>query len=523
VAERGLLPAPITLDSRGNSLVLDRAQLIGSGGEASVFAHPRDRGLVVKLYRSPTDEYARKLAEMVSAPPTLPAGLAEAVRLAWPLEIVRAQDGRFVGYVMPRAEGPRIFEFYNPSTRRAKSPLFHWGRLHLAARNLAAAFGALHARGYVVGDVHESNVIVGHDGSVTMIDTDGFQVPAQQGVFRAQVGRADFTPPELQGVDFGKVERTELHDRFGMAVLIFLTLMEGMHPFAVRLVGDEEAPPLEERIRLGMFPYRPRGSVPYRVPRLAPPFSSLHPGLQKLFSRCFVEGQVEPGQRPSAMEWYHAIQRAGEALVLCPENRQHRYSGHVERCPWCRRRQLLGGRDPYPAPQQDPPAAPYPRPARPASDLSAAEGWIAPVIAILGVLLVLFLIAGLVWGRDEKPTPKPTAETPTTAAAPVLPAIAAEPPPERYDVLEPLNAAEIEAGVAEVRSLYPAMAEWRGDALVVVDVDSSGVVVPGSAFVPNISGNFFDALVELSYRARFTPGEPRRGALVYPLGSGEQE
>src|SRR3954451_11288407 len=253
--------------SNGAPLALDPALEIGAGGEARVLRVPGEDGLVAKLYREPTLERAAKLARMAAAPPRLagappwarahklprmpgaPPALAGAA-LAWPVDLLTdLNGGRFAGFLMPRAEGPRIFEFYNPVMRRRVAPLFDWGRLHRAGMSLAAAFDALHGRGYVIGDVHESNILVSpEDASVTLVDAASFQVrdPQTGAVYRSGVGKAEFTPPELQGARFAEVDRAPEHDRFGLTVLLFLLLMEGTHPFAQRFDYDAaESLPVE--------------------------------------------------------------------------------------------------------------------------------------------------------------------------------------------------------------------------------------------------------------------------------------
>jgi DNA-binding helix-hairpin-helix protein with protein kinase domain len=94
-------------------LRLDPELEIGAGGEAVVYGVPGDGGLVAKLYHEPTLDRARKLAAMVSNPPAMPAGTA----IAWPSDVLLAERGGFAGFLMPRADGPRVFEFYNPVTR----------------------------------------------------------------------------------------------------------------------------------------------------------------------------------------------------------------------------------------------------------------------------------------------------------------------------------------------------------------------------------------------------------------------
>ena len=330
----------------GAEIALDPALEIGVGGEARVLGVPGDDTLVAKLYRDPTLARAAKLARMMEAPPAL-AGAA----LAWPVDLLTAPNGRFAGFLMPRAEGPRLFELYNPVSRRRAAPLFDWARMHRAGASLAAAFDALHGSGYVVGDVNESNILVSPgDASVTLVDADSFQVrdPVTGAVHRSGVGKAEFTPPELQGARFADVDRGPEHDRFGLAVLLFLLLMEGTHPFAQRVEGDAESLPVEARIRRGLYPHA-HAFDDCKPPRLAPPVQTLHVGLQALFRRCFVDGQTDPPARPTAAEWRDALALAEGELRACEANPQHRFARHVPFCPWCHRRRLLQGRDPFPA------------------------------------------------------------------------------------------------------------------------------------------------------------------------------
>jgi hypothetical protein len=73
--------------------------------------------------------------------------------------------------------------------------------------------------------------------------------------------------------------------------------------------------------------------------------------LQELFIRCFEEGHSNPQARPDAETWVTALQAAEDALAECTVNEQHRYSNHLDTCPWCERTQRLRGRDPFPSRQ----------------------------------------------------------------------------------------------------------------------------------------------------------------------------
>jgi len=335
-------------------ITLNLTSTLGHGGEARVYAVPQDQRLVAKVYHNPTEAQAQKLAAMLANSPENPMAEEWHMAIAWPVDLLRTVDSsqRVVGFLMPRVKGMHsILDFYNPKTRRQKCPFFNYHYLHRTASNLAAAVGALHARGYCIGDVNESNILVSDTALVTLVDTDSFQVrePDSGVIYRCGVGKPEFTPPELQGKSFGQLDRLPEHDLFGLAVLIFQLLMEGTHPFSGIFQGIGDPPSYEARIKAGHFSYSIGRQVPYRSTLIAPPVEILHPKLRQLFLSCFESGHDNPQMRPSAKTWQSALNEAENALVICSANNQHRYGNHLKTCPWCERTLALGGRDPFPS------------------------------------------------------------------------------------------------------------------------------------------------------------------------------
>ena len=335
-------------------ITLDITSTLGQGGEARIYPVPQDETLVAKIYHKPISAHADKLAAMLANPPENPTSGQGHISIAWPVDLLHTTDGsdRVVGFLMPRVNGMNsMLEFYNPKSRRQKCPFFNYLYLHRSARNLAAAVGALHARGYCIGDVNESNILVGNTALVTLVDTDSFQVrePDKSVVYRCRVGKAEFTPPELQGKSFHSMDREIEHDLFGLAVLIFQLLMEGTHPFSGIFQGVGDPPPYEARIAAGHFVYSVGRRVPYLSAPVAPAFKILHPTLQQLFVRCFEDGHNNPSLRPTAQLWQAALREAETDLIACSLNNQHRYGKHLNSCPWCERTVRLLGRDPFPS------------------------------------------------------------------------------------------------------------------------------------------------------------------------------
>jgi hypothetical protein len=185
---------------------------------------------------------------------------------------------------------------------------------------------------------------------VTVVDTDSFQVPnhGSNDVFHCPVAKPEFTPPEMQGFSLRQFERTPVHDRFGLAVLIFQLLMEGTHPFAGVYTGEDDPPPYETRIQAGHYPHG-SGRAPYGPALMSPPIELLPSVLRTMFQQCFEEGHRNPQARPHASAWVKALSEAEQDLIACSINDQHVYGNHLNVCPWCRRTELLDGRDPFPS------------------------------------------------------------------------------------------------------------------------------------------------------------------------------
>lgn len=312
----------------GNTVTLDMGKALGRGGEATVYALRGDPHRVAKLYHHPDAATAQKLRQMLAAPPLDPCQRQGHVSFTWPLDLLADPQKGFVGYLMPRLSGGHSFALvYHPTDRKSVLPAgFDYRYLLRSAANLANAVAAIHALGYVIGDLNDCNILVQPDARVTVIDCDSFQV----GPYPCPVARPEYTAPELQGKTLGSIARTAQQDGFALAILIHLLLMRGYHPFAG--VGGPSA--LEERIAVGLTPFSPQG--PARQAG-APAPELLLPELKDLFVRAFVQGHRRPAERPSAQAWATALSDAESRLTQCSRDRSHLYFAHLSQCPLCPR------------------------------------------------------------------------------------------------------------------------------------------------------------------------------------------
>lgn len=357
-------------DQRGKAVTL--GGLLGKGGEAEVYAVAGRPGLVAKVYHAHAPGNADKLKAMVDHPPANPMRRKGHIAICWPESMLFDASSRCVGFLMPlldRAKHRELFHLYNPMDRRVQAPNFTWAYLLKTAENIAIVLESIHAKGYVVGDINESNFFVSDQALVTLVDCDSMQVRTPTTVFCCTVAKSEYLAPELQGKDLSAVDRGPEQDNFALAVLLFLLLMEGVHPYSGVWNGPGDPPPMESRIARGDCPYA--GSTRVKPMPSSPPFDLLPANLRSLFAQAFGQGSGAPSARPSARHWREALGQVSS--LTCSRNKHHVYPKHLASCPWCERTQMLGGFDPFPAPGPIPVQQPLkPRPFAPAPPLAAS-------------------------------------------------------------------------------------------------------------------------------------------------------
>ena len=371
-----------------NRKLITTSQELGRGGEGVIYQITGYPNQVAKIYHSShrTIEKERKLQAMIANPPQDDTRRLSPphISIAWPLELLYEQK-QYAGYLMPLiSRSPDVFEFYNPQLRTQKHPNFNWRYLHRTAKNIATALNALHACDYVMGDVNQKNILVTTSALVTLVDTDSFQVRDSTGqVYRCPVGVPEYTPTELQGKRLDSVDRKPYHDSFGLAVIVFQLLMEGFHPFTGApkdLTRSLHGEIYLHCIKQGIFPYQPNNE--FNPPPNAPNFNTLHPEIQNLFLRCFVNGHKNSSQRPTAREWVYSLDKAENALVQCKQSSLHWYSNHLGKCHWCERERkkslpIQQSLPPVQNPGPIPPRSSYPPLSSPPKPISLSGIWVA--------------------------------------------------------------------------------------------------------------------------------------------------
>jgi DNA-binding helix-hairpin-helix protein with protein kinase domain len=326
----------MNLRRASNSSKVTLGQLLGSGGEGSVYAVAGAPRLVAKIYKKPpTHAKNEKLRAMVRAQSTELARVS-----AWPVDTLVDDQGAVRGFLMGRIVARQdAHRLYTPKSRRQTFPDADFRFLVRAATNLARAFAQVHASGHVIGDVNHGNALIGSDGTATLIDCDSFQIADRGRVFSCDVGTPLFTAPELQGKAFRGLRREQAHDDFAFAVLLFHLLFQGRHPFAGRFTDPEmtvERAMLESRFVYGSNAEK----LGVAAPPGALPLATFGDDLAQLFERAFAP---PPFSRPTAREWIEPLQRLEESLVACADRRRH-FHPLGPRCCWCEIETSTGAR-----------------------------------------------------------------------------------------------------------------------------------------------------------------------------------
>lgn len=236
--------------------------VLGKGGEGTVYEIVGEPTRVAKIYHDRSQAKAPKLAAMVN----LGTQQTKLLKMsAWPERTLHEPSSKAVrGFVMPRVKGASLSDLLGPGSRRAQFPHATFTFVVLAAKNLATAFAAAHDADAVIGDVKEINAFVDEEAIVTLLDTDGFQIPNPKGgVFHTLAITPSHQPPELQGIrELTRISREPHHDAFGLAVLVFQLLFMGRHPFAGTPVGNRDLE-IHDAIKEFQFAWAPE--LPKRV------------------------------------------------------------------------------------------------------------------------------------------------------------------------------------------------------------------------------------------------------------------
>lgn len=279
---------------------------IGRGGEAVVYKMRDD--LAGKIFLSPgapefagnaqLQEAARvRIAEMQYKLSEFPADLPPG--LIAPTGVLMDEWGKIFGYVMPFVDGTPLERLTRTTSglkqsfiSRCIAKLCSWvgkPRLSPTAKLLLGLHdlvSGVHAKGVIIGDFNEHNVIVGKDMTPYLVDADSMQF----GRYQCRSFMPRFVAPEL--LDFTPAASRQ---QFGMAaphseltdwysfLVIAMRLITCTEPYGGVMDGVDLRSRLEQRVTV--FDQR----VIYPV--VARPLREVPRPILEMFFRMFYKGE----------------------------------------------------------------------------------------------------------------------------------------------------------------------------------------------------------------------------------------
>ena len=321
---------PVAYDESGRLFTFGTR--LGSGGQGVVWKLIDSDGYLAKIYHSnPTNRELSKYRLLRTKADALENVAALPLSIAFSDRQLKTSIGIFVPYIA----GTEVFELFGIASRIQHFPKANFKYLVRVAYNVAVAFEELHAHGIIIGDVNEQNIKVLPDATVRLIDCDSFQLSDGATIHTSDVGTPLWTAPELHGHSLTGLVRTQNHDLFGLAQLIFLLLFSGRYPFA-GVPRTQKALPPEEAIQQHAFAFAPSEmNLPLGPPPGSPRLEMLPPVLREGFKKAFLKGSVLQDARPKAAQWRNMLDLLSKELVTCAHNSSHIFWVGAVDCPWC--------------------------------------------------------------------------------------------------------------------------------------------------------------------------------------------
>lgn len=305
----------------GRRVRLDKRQVLGSGGEGTVFRHQQNgQASAVKIYDQPTRERAQKLEEFVRHNWSLPD------QATAPQGLVYDQQGQVIGFTMPLLDidAEEIRNLFNRKHRLS---------FGITTKDVATIFldglgslNAIHKNGLVIGDFNDLNTLFARH-QMLWIDVDSWQF----GHFPCPVATEQYLDPLLYGIDLSRHPMFQFgNDWYSFAVLLFKGLLL-VHPFGG---VHRKIKRLTARAARRVTVFDPE--VTY--PKIALSPDLLSDNLAEVFDRYFSRDWREPFPRVLLEEYAESLTECNVCQTWYPATQRS--------CPVCSAKTLVVIRQP---------------------------------------------------------------------------------------------------------------------------------------------------------------------------------
>lgn len=295
-----------------------------------------ESGKVAKIYHShERSKFEPKVRTMLKVKYRRPH--TDRFDLAWPEALIVNHSGEFHGFKMPFFGSDCVdLELLIQAAEAEKEyGLGERDRLIIAA-NLAMAVGALHHLKVYCIDLKPENIRVNlNTKSVAIIDCDGMSIVdisvKTSSRFYADKCTPEYVAPEYMDLRPHRFTDEEQQDRFSLAIIIFMLLNRGLHPYTGTSISNTpDCETTAGKIKNNLYPFgNGKG-------RITPHKHFLYPFLPALTQQLFDRAFSGPKSRPSANEWLDHLDYLIGKAGTCSPDPMHVKLGTMG-CPICSR------------------------------------------------------------------------------------------------------------------------------------------------------------------------------------------
>lgn len=197
---------------------------IASGGEGTLYSLDCNPNIVAKIYKREkiTLHKKEKIEKIVEKNPNYKG-------ICFPSQLVYNQNGEFVGYTMPKAQGDELGRsvFFKQLLQK-KFPNWKKQDTVQLCITILDKIHFLNKNNIIMGDINPANILVVSPTEVFFVDTDSYQIED----YPCPVGTINFTAPEIQKKHYAEFLRTQGNENFAIATLLFMIMLPGKPPYS---------------------------------------------------------------------------------------------------------------------------------------------------------------------------------------------------------------------------------------------------------------------------------------------------
>lgn len=271
---------------------------IVEGGEGIIYEYQGD---ILKIYKNNVDLAAKERKVLTLIAKQLPQEVVA------PKEAAYDNNGKFVGYLMPKVQGNELKSYVNKKFLKANN-ITTKDILEILDR-LKNVVEELHKNDIYIGDLNDQNVLVDFQNRIYLIDCDSWSINSD----KCDVVMDLYKDPQMKGNDFN--EKT---DTYALSILIWKTLTR-IHPYGGTMNPDID---ILERMKKGISVI---DNPKIKIPRTIKTWKNLNPTLVESLKNVF-----ENKTRTISNELHDMVTN----LKFC-DNDQEYYYGKFNQCPLC--------------------------------------------------------------------------------------------------------------------------------------------------------------------------------------------